>query len=85
LDRASEFYENTLGLSRGEKSSDGVSFLCEDGSRILVFFRPGGASADNTAVSWEVDDLEDAMKRLRDRGVVFDTYENEDLEYDATR
>ncbi len=75
LDRARKFYRDTLGLRLSEEMPDGLLFESSPGSALLVYYRPAGTRADNTACAFEVEDLEAAMRALRQKGVTFEEYD----------
>jgi len=81
LDRAREFYADTLGL----KVSDGpmgVLSLDPDGGRsILVYPKPDFTPATYTVLNFIVDDVDAAVDELGGRGVRFERYEG--FEQDA--
>lgn len=75
LDRARKFYRETLGLKEikvGEMND--AYFQCGKGTELYIYQR-GQTKADNTACSFEVDSLEDEMKELRGKGLVFEEYD----------
>jgi catechol 2,3-dioxygenase-like lactoylglutathione lyase family enzyme len=74
LERARHFYAEKLGLEPAEERPGGLRYRCRD-SEFVVFQSTGAASGDHTQMSWEVDDIEAAMRELRERGVVFEEYE----------
>ena len=83
LGRAQAFYEGTLGLTQGQAHSPGVDlvFECGDGTRLMVYERPGPpAMPAHTAAHFQVDDVEAEVGALRDRGVTFLEYDLPELE-----
>jgi hypothetical protein len=40
-----------------------------------LFQSTGGPSGEHTQMGWEVDDLDEVVRDLRERGVVFEEYE----------
>ncbi|WP_119066190.1 VOC family protein [Aggregatilinea lenta] len=77
LDRAREFYEDKLGLSLYEdmSSADTVMYQCGQGTMLGVYQRATPTTADHTAASWLVDDLEGTIKTLSAKGVRFEHYD----------
>jgi predicted enzyme related to lactoylglutathione lyase len=75
LDRARGFYEGTLGLSPTQELADGVMYTCAKGSSFMIYPSQFAGTAQNTAMGWQVDDLEAEMAELRSRGVVFEEYD----------
>ena len=76
LNRAREFYEKKLGLKPLGPRQDGkFQFAGGDGGIIALFPKDGGTKADHTAVSFQVKNIEQAIKELKGRGVVFEDYD----------
>jgi catechol 2,3-dioxygenase-like lactoylglutathione lyase family enzyme len=75
LDRSRKFYEDTLGFKVYEERSDGISYQDSSGHTFLVYPSEYAGSAKSTYMAFEVDDIEAAVKELRDRGVVFEEYD----------
>ena len=82
LQRARDFYVNTLGLTVAYEN-EGI-FMAQAGNEtfIAVYLRPGGQPAEHTAAGWQVEDLDVAIDQLTDRGVVFEHYDMPDLQTD---
>jgi catechol 2,3-dioxygenase-like lactoylglutathione lyase family enzyme len=76
LKRARSFYEEKLGLETETRDDmpEGVFVHAGEGSLIFLYER-GRATAENTAVTFEVDDLEGTVSELRSRGVEFEEYD----------
>jgi catechol 2,3-dioxygenase-like lactoylglutathione lyase family enzyme len=75
LDRAKKFYEGPLGLKPMDERSDGVRYETTGGNWFLVYPSQFAGTAKSTYMSFEVDDVEVAVKELRDRGIVFEEYD----------
>lgn len=68
LDRAVEFYRDTLGASFVARfDPPGLAFFQFEGVRLLL-----EASAPSATVYFSVDDIEAGFEELRRRGVVFE-------------
>jgi catechol 2,3-dioxygenase-like lactoylglutathione lyase family enzyme len=77
VERAREFYSQTLGLEVTEEH--GMLTLHIAGDRpTLVYPRPGHVPAEYTILNFPVDDIEQAVDELSSRGVVFERYEGFD-------
>ncbi|MEU0029162.1 VOC family protein [Streptomyces sp. NPDC006335] len=71
LDRARRFYAERLGLEPVDERPGGLLYRC--GGTDFALFRSTGVSPGTfTQMGWEVDDIETAVSRLRERGVVFE-------------
>ncbi|UGS38020.1 nuclear transport factor 2 family protein [Capillimicrobium parvum] len=71
LDRARAWYREKLGLSPSEAREGGLLYRVRDGA-FVVFASTGRAAGTHTQMGFEVDDIEAAVRLLRERGVVFD-------------
>lgn len=71
---ARTFYEDTLGLEVSEEN--GMLFLhLAQGTRTLVYPKPGHVPATYTILNFPVADVERAVDALEERGVVFEHYD----------
>ena len=74
LEAASTFYRDTLGLV--VLDADGMSFLeLAGGHRVLIYPKPDHEPASFTILNFPVADVESAVTRLTEGGVVFEKYE----------
>ena len=77
LKRARSFYEEKLGLETESRDDMPEGFFVHAGKGSLIFlYERGRATAENTAVTFEVDDLEGTVSELRSRGVQFEEYDS---------
>lgn len=74
LDRARRFYAEKLGLEPVEERSAGLRYRVA-GGEFALFLSAGAPSGEHTQMGWEVDDIEVAVRELRERGVAFEEYE----------
>jgi catechol 2,3-dioxygenase-like lactoylglutathione lyase family enzyme len=85
IERAKRFYVEKPGLRAVEvpgRPEDGALFGCGDGTMLYLYEREGGSKAEHTVAGWQVDDLEQVMGELRQRGIVFEQYEMPGLRTD---
>ena len=81
IPRAKEFYGDTLGLEVSEEN--GLLTLHIAGDRgTLVYPKPDHTPAEFTILNFPVDDVEQAVDELTERGVEFERYEGTDAETD---
>jgi predicted enzyme related to lactoylglutathione lyase len=74
IQRAVKFYTEVLGLQVSQ-SDDGSALLeAGDGSQIFMYQR-ARTVAEHTAATFEVADIEAAVKGLTDKGVTFEQYD----------
>jgi catechol 2,3-dioxygenase-like lactoylglutathione lyase family enzyme len=76
ITRAERFYEEKLGLKPVEKEPDGgVLFRTKNNcSSFLIYPSEYAGTAKNTALAFETDNIEQDMRELRTKGVVFEEY-----------
>lgn len=77
--RARRFYEDTLGLGRGEVSGPGLIFRCAGGTGFFMYPTPGAGSNQASCAFWQVDDIQATVAWLKGRGVVFEEYDTPDM------
>lgn len=75
LGRASDFYENTLGISPIAEWPSGVFFDCGERTRFVLSQSSGQSSATFTQMAFVTDDIVNEVKELRSRGVIFEEYD----------
>ena len=75
LGRAREFYEGTLGLELFEERSDGITLKDASGGWFLIYPSQFAGTNKGTYMAFEVADVEQAVKELRERGVTFEEYD----------
>jgi predicted enzyme related to lactoylglutathione lyase len=77
LDRARQFYEDTLGLTLSEPAMGGVAQLqLGGGKHVVVYAKPNHVPATYTVLNFPVPDIEAAVDALTKRGVQFQHYEH---------
>jgi catechol 2,3-dioxygenase-like lactoylglutathione lyase family enzyme len=76
LERARAYYEDKLGLETETREDMPEGLFVHAGKGTLLFlYQRGRATAENTAVTFEVDDLEATVSELRSRGVQLEEYD----------
>ncbi len=73
LQKAKEFYRNTLGLEVKEMP-EGLE-LHITGNRIFIYPKPNHIPATFTILNFPVDDIDKAVDELTKKGVAFEHYE----------
>lgn len=78
LERARDFYANTLGM----KVSEGTAGITvgEGQAQLFVFVSTGRSSGTFTQVGIQVDDVRATVAELRSRGVRFEEYDTPGLQ-----
>lgn len=74
LDRARAFYRDKLGLEPAEERPGGVRYVLGD-TEFALFASAGASTGTFTQLAIYVDDLEATVAVLRERGVVFESYD----------
>jgi catechol 2,3-dioxygenase-like lactoylglutathione lyase family enzyme len=75
IDRAKKFYGEILGFKVMDERSDGVTYQSGKGTWFLVYPSQFAGTNKATYMSFDVSDLDAAVKELRDRGIVFEEYD----------
>ena len=75
LDVAADFYRNTLGLNPVHREGDELIVFKSGDSSINVYRSEYAGTNKATAVTWTVDNVEDEVRTLRRKGVVFEHYD----------
>jgi catechol 2,3-dioxygenase-like lactoylglutathione lyase family enzyme len=76
VDEARDFYGDTLGL-RTSDGDEGVLLLHIEGSRdVMLYPKPDHAPATYTVLNFPVEDVEQAVDALVERGVAFERYDD---------
>jgi catechol 2,3-dioxygenase-like lactoylglutathione lyase family enzyme len=81
LQRAKEFYGETLGLEVTE-ANDLLNLRLAGGTNVLVYPKPNHVPATFTILNFPVDDVEEAVDALTRRGVRFEIYDEGRLKTD---
>jgi catechol 2,3-dioxygenase-like lactoylglutathione lyase family enzyme len=75
LRAARDFYEQTLQLQKVEEQPD-TAVTYRSGSTTLVVYRSDYAGTNKgTAALWQIDDVDQAVKDLKAKGVTFEHYD----------
>ena len=83
LERATKFYKDKLGLQPMDAPNPGgAMFASGQGTQLYLYQRDTATKADHTVAGWQVDNIEEVVRALRERGVVFEQYDLPDLKTD---
>ncbi len=72
---ATDFYRNTLGLKPVHQEGTELVVFQSGHSSINVYRSEYAGTNKATAVTWTVDNINDEVKALRNKGVVFEHYD----------
>lgn len=76
LQRARDFYENTLGLEAVQEPPGAILYRSGD-SVVLVYPSEYAGTNKATAVAWAVgDDFDSIVQTLKEKGVAFEHYDD---------
>jgi len=81
LQKAQEFYSQTLGLEVSELNGL-LELHLAGGVRVLVYPKPNHNPATFTILNFPVANVEQAVDELTSRGVRFEHYDEDDLKTD---
>ena len=79
LDRARRFYEEKLGLETDDDWGEGFTLKSVD-TLVNVYRSEFAGTNKATALNFEVDDIEQEVSELKDKGVFFEKYDLPGLE-----
>ena len=75
LGEATAFYEKTLGLTKVGENPGFVQY--RTGTSSLIVYESEFAGTNKaTNAAWHVDDVEETVRELKNRGVTFEHYDN---------
>jgi catechol 2,3-dioxygenase-like lactoylglutathione lyase family enzyme len=79
MQRARQFYEQTLGLTPMQESDTFLSYTCGNGTAFSIYPSAFAGTAQNTVMGWATDNFDAVIADLRARGVVFEDYDMPDI------
>lgn len=82
MERAKTWYADTLGLKPSAEEPGGLWYDCGGGT-FALFPTPHAGTAQNTVMEWTVKDIEKEVADLRGRGVTFDTFKMDGIEWNG--
>jgi catechol 2,3-dioxygenase-like lactoylglutathione lyase family enzyme len=82
LEKAREFYGQTLGLKVSEHE-EGLELSLAGGTSIFLYPKPNHTPASFTVLNFPVKDIEEAVEELTTLGVKLEKYNQPELKTDA--
>ena len=80
IERAKDFYENKLGLISENFPVEGVvMYACGEETSFFIYQRDTAPRANNTVMSFHVENIEELVASLKQKGVIFEDYDTEDF------
>ena len=77
LDKARQFYSQTLGLQVDDGGMDGLNLHLPGGAMVFVYSKENHQPASFTILNFAVDNIDRAVDELTRRGVRFERYDGE--------
>jgi catechol 2,3-dioxygenase-like lactoylglutathione lyase family enzyme len=81
IDKAKEFYGQTLGLDVSENNGM-LELQVADATKVLAYPKDNHTPATFTILNFPVNDVEQAVDELTERGVQFEIYDEGDVKTD---
>ncbi|MDQ3728466.1 MAG: VOC family protein [Actinomycetota bacterium] len=78
IERAAEFYEGVLGFEPTESGDDMRVYPCGDGTALFVYVSEHAGTNKATLAGFEVSDFDAMHTGLKQRGVEFERYDDQD-------
>ena len=75
LDRARKFYEETLGLKTEEEWGDEGVTMKSGATTVNVYKSEFAGTNKATALNFDVDDIKQEVRELKEKGVFFEHYD----------
>ncbi len=82
LEKAKEFYGNTLGLTVEEQAGMGLQLTLGSGAKVFVYGKPNHEPASFTILNFPVEDIDEAVDALLEKGVSMEHYDFGDFKTD---
>lgn len=73
--RARKFYEGTLGFRPKVETAGGVVYEFGRGTSCFLYPTPGAGTSQASQAFWQVEDIEQEVAELKERGVKFEDYD----------
>jgi predicted enzyme related to lactoylglutathione lyase len=78
LDGAKQFYSKILGIDLDEDGKMGILTLnLTGGGKVFIYPKKDHQPATFTVLNFPVDNIDEAVKRLRENGIKFESYDGE--------
>ena len=82
LQKAKEFYGQTLGLELSEEK-EGLALRMAGGGVVFIYPKPNHTPATFTILNFPVNDIEQAVDELTKLGISFEHYDQEEIKTDT--
>lgn len=83
IQQAKQFYTDVLGITT-KTGMEGILELHIAGSSpVIIYLNPNHQPATFTVLNFPVEDIVDTVQQLKDKGVVFESYNLQDFKTDS--
>lgn len=82
IKKAKKFYGETLGLKVTDGAMDTLALHLTGSTRIMIYPKPNHEPATFTILNFPVEDIDAAIDTLKDKGVKFIHYDDDNLPQD---
>ncbi len=76
VNRARRFYEETLGFAPKTMTNGGVTYEFGGGTAAFLYLTDNAGTSKASQAFWSVDDVDGEIVELKQRGVVFEHYDD---------
>lgn len=83
LKRARTFYTEKLGLTPSVEDDHAITFPTPGGSWFVLYETSYAGTGKHTIAQFDVVDLSRTVRELKDKGVVFETYDMPGVDWDG--
>ncbi len=83
LEKSRKFYNEMLGLEKGPFNDENLaSFKCGNNTMLVLYKKDSFPASEVTNAGFDVQNIEELVKELTDKGVVFEQYDMGELKTD---
>ena len=75
IQKARDFYGSTLDIKISEEEEGTLSLNFAGGSKALIYPKPDHSPATFTVLNFPVNDIEEAVNKLTEKGIRFEQYD----------
>lgn len=83
IDRARNFYADTLGLTPTGENPGGLIYTTAGGTTFFVYQTEYAGQAGHTIAQWHVDNVDDEVRELKAKGLQFEHYDMPGVTWDG--
>jgi catechol 2,3-dioxygenase-like lactoylglutathione lyase family enzyme len=83
LDRARQFYADTLGLKPTGENPGGLIYATEGGTTFFLYQTEYAGQAGHTIAQWHVHDVAEEVRALKGKGLAFEHYDMPGVSWDG--